>query len=303
MYDVEYCSNLEKIEIKSAHQKLNNSFCNDFQKRLKDLDRFIFLIDMYIIIESCAEDLKCITIEDFDMFWKINKCLLNYVNAVYAYKEYVNNYDPPLSVITEYYYKPKKWYKFICDFRNYIIHQSIIIKDYRPLDGDIFINIEEVIDVLADYSYPKNWQKRNAGDFKTWLEELKVDSVLIKNSHYLSMKYIVDQVSEELFEMQKDVLQYAFEKGVKKALQWLISLMPKENGIHQYTFVVNKENLPDDVWEPNYALEDFVRRMIKYLDPDNQVLKKLFDMLHEEGYEYFYDGCCNLNKFVEKYSL
>ncbi|MCI9488750.1 MAG: hypothetical protein HFG97_01810 [Dorea sp.] len=302
MYEVEYCNKPENGEIKSAHQQLDNCFCDGFHKKLKDLDRFIFLVDMHTIIESCAEDLKNIAIDDFDMFWKVNKRLLNYVNAVYGYKEYVNNYDPPLSVITESHYKQRKWYRFICDFRNYIIHQSIIIKDYRPADADIFINIEEIIDILAAYPYPNGWQRQNAENFSKWLEILKADSVPIKDSHYLSMKYIVKQVNEELSEMKEDVFRYAFDKRIKPALQWLISLMPKENGIYQYTFVVNKENLPNDVWEPNYALEDFVRRIIKYLGSDNQICKELFAMLQHEGYDYFYDGYCSLNDFVEKCS-
>ena len=227
MYEVEYCNKPENGEIKSAHQQLDNCFCDGFHKKLKDLDRFIFLVDMHTIIESCAEDLKNIAIDDFDMFWKVNKRLLNYVNAVYGYKEYVNNYDPPLSVITESHYKQRKWYRFICDFRNYIIHQSIIIKDYRPADADIFINIEEIIDILAAYPYPNGWQRQNAENFSKWLEILKADSVPIKDSHYLSMKYIVKQVNEELSEMKEDVFRYAFDKRIKPALQWLISLMPK----------------------------------------------------------------------------
>ena len=302
MYEVEYCNNPEQGEIKSANITLDDDFYSEFEQRLKDLDRFIFLVDMHTIIESCAEDLMNISIEDFDMFWKINKCLLNYVNAVYGYKEYVNSYDPPLSVITEKHYKQKSWYRFLCDFRNYIIHQSIIIKDYRPADADVFINIEQVTELLGAYSYPKDKQRKNAEVFSKWLDTLKADSVPIMDNHFLSMKYIVHQVSEELSDMKSEVLQYAFDKGVKPELQWLISLMQKVDGVYQYTFVVNKNNLPDDVWEPNFALEDFVRRMIKYLGADSQSCKELFSMLRGEGYEYFYDGYCGLNEFIEKCS-
>lgn len=143
MFELEYCSNPEIGELHSSGIKFDYQYDVEFDSKLKTLDKFLFLVDMHTIIDSCAKDFLEITIDDFDEFWKINKRLLNFVNAVYGYKEYVNSYEPSLKSITEKYYNMKKWYRFLCDFRNYIIHQSIIIKDaFKVLiDDDVMLRI------------------------------------------------------------------------------------------------------------------------------------------------------------------
>ncbi|MCI6767586.1 hypothetical protein [Porcincola intestinalis] len=299
MYELEYCNNPEVGALHSSGRRLEQTIGQEFDSKLKDLDKFIFLVDMHTIIESCAKDLVSVSITDFDEFWRINKLLLNFVNAVYSYKEYVNSYDPPLKAITEKYYNMKKWYRFICDFRNYIVHQSIIIKDYRPFDKDIFINIDEVIELLGAYKYPKDWQKRNAQEFQSWLDALKGDAVEIKEDHYLSMKNITALVSKEMGDMKDEVLLYAYNKGVKPALEWMLDYCPIINGRYQYAFIIDKKIGPDSVREPNYAFEDFVRRMVKTLGTDSTILSELITFLQNKNYNYFYDGYCTLEDFIE----
>ena len=92
MFEVEYCSNPNLGDIQSTGIKYDYAFDVEFDEKLKDLDKFLFLIDMHIIIDSCGSDLLSITIDDFDEFWKINKRLLNFANSVYSYKEYINSY-------------------------------------------------------------------------------------------------------------------------------------------------------------------------------------------------------------------
>lgn len=222
MFEVEYCNNPELGDIHSTDIKYDYTFDVEFNAKLKDLDKFLFLVDMHTIINSCGDDLLSITIDDFDEFWKINKQLLNFVNAIYGYKEYVNSYEPSLKPITEKYYDMKKWYRFICDFRNYIIHQSIIIKDYRPSDGDVFINIEEVAGLLSEYDYPKDWQRRNAEEFTEWIKTFKGDSLEIKDNHFLSMKNVTSLVIKEMSQMKDDVLMFAYKKSIKPSLVWLL---------------------------------------------------------------------------------
>lgn len=277
MFEVEYCNNPELGDIHSTGIKYNYAFDVEFDAKLKDLDKFLFLVDMHTIIDSCGDDLLSINIGDFDEFWKINKRLLNFVNAVYGYKEYVNSYEPSLKSITEKYYNMRKWYRFICDFRNYIIHQSIIIKDYRPFDGDVFINIEEVARLLSEYEYTKDWQRQNAKEFTEWIETFKEDSLEIKDNHFLSMKNVTSLVMKEMSQIKDEILMFAYEKSIKPSLVWLLEQIPKIDGIFQYAFIVDKANLPESVREPNYALEDFVRRMIKTLGDDSIICKELLN--------------------------
>lgn len=107
MFEVEYCNNPELGDIHSTDIKYDYTFDVEFNAKLKDLDKFLFLVDMHTIINSCGDDLLSITIDDFDEFWKINKQLLNFVNAIYCYKEYVDSYEPSLKLITEKYYNMK----------------------------------------------------------------------------------------------------------------------------------------------------------------------------------------------------
>lgn len=298
MFEVEYCDNPDVVDIHSTGIKYDYEYDVKFDAKLKDLDKFLFLLDMHMIIDSCGSDLLTITIEDFDEFWKVNKLLLNFVNAVYGYKEYVNSYEPSLKSITEKYYNKEGWYRFLCDFRNYIIHQSIIIKEYRPSDGDIFIHIEEVLELLSEYEYPKDWQRHNAKEFAKQLEKVKKGSLEIKDDHFLSMKNITLLVMEEMSYMKDEVLMYAYKKSVKPSLKWLLEQIPKIEGKYQYAFIVDKTNLPEAVREPNYALEDFVRRMIKTLGEDSVICNELFSLLNEVGYVFFYDGNCDMETFI-----
>ena len=298
MFEVEYCNNPENGNIYSAGIKYDFEFDKEFDAKLKALDKFLFLIDMHTIIDSCGDDLLSVTIDDFDEFWKINKLLLNFVNSVYGYKEYVNSYEPSLKSITEKYYDMKKWYRFLCDFRNYIIHQSIIVKDYRPSDGDIFINIEEVAELLTEYEYPKDWQRHNAEEFTKWIENFKEDTFEIKDVHFLSMKNVTSMVVTEMRAMKDEVLMYAYKKSIKSSLEWLFEQIPKVEGKYQYTFIVDKTNLPESVREPNYALEDFIRRVIKTLSEDSIICKEILELFTSVGYLFFYDGNCDIEDFI-----
>ena len=101
MFILEYCDDPEKGEIIASTTQFDYEFNRVFDSKLHDLDKFLFLVDMQIIIEACAEDLLVAEIDNLDEFWRINKTLLNFVNAIYGYKEYVNSYEPSLKAVTE----------------------------------------------------------------------------------------------------------------------------------------------------------------------------------------------------------
>lgn len=286
MFEVEYCDDPNNVELNSADIKYDLKFADEFDKKLTCLDKCMFLVDMYTIIESCGAELLSICIVE-DEFWKINKCLLNFVNAIYAYKEYLSNYEPSLESITSKYYNKKTWYRFICDFRNYIIHQSLIIKEYRPFDGEIFVNIEEIKESLIKYEYTKEWQKRKADDFVKWIETFKPDASIIEEKHFYSMKKITTLVLKEIKQMKKEILSYIYRKSIKSTVEWLIEKIIKVEGVFKYTFIVDK--ISQSVYEPNYALENFVKRMYKTLGEEFGLCQELKIQLNCKGYLSFYD--------------
>ncbi len=299
MFVLEYCNDPENADLHPGNQTFTDSFEKEFDKEINSLDRFIYLIDMFRIIESCSEDLVGVTINNMDEFWKINKCLLNYVNSVYSYKEFINSYDPPLKRITEDYYRSKKWYRFVCDYRNRVIHQSTIIKDYARGSMDIFVDLDEVIEIQESFHFEKESQRRNSERFAAVLVEMKKEAKVMQGKHFLSMKYIAKKADSEISAMRDEVLLYAYRKGIKPVLEWFISFMPIIEGTYQYVFIVDKNRLPDAVYEPNYVLEDFVRRLVAYLGKEHVVCKEIIDLLTKKQYNYFYDGNCDIDNYIQ----
>ena len=76
MFEVEYCNNPELGDIHSTDIKYDYTFDVEFNAKLKNLDKFLFLVDMHTIINSCGDDLLSITIDDFVEFWKINNIFI-----------------------------------------------------------------------------------------------------------------------------------------------------------------------------------------------------------------------------------
>lgn len=102
MYITKFCDDPDNIIVlDTAVKSFEDSIFKEYGEKLRILDRYMFLVDTYAIIMDCSSDLKAIMPQSEDAFWKVNKYLLNYVNAVYCYHEFVNNYDPPLKIITE----------------------------------------------------------------------------------------------------------------------------------------------------------------------------------------------------------
>ncbi len=289
MFVLEFCDNPNNPILIPGQVSYSDTFEYEFISQSKALDKFIYLVDMYRIIESCASELVNVSIDETEEFWKINKFLLNYVNSIFSYKEFVNSYDPPLKKITEHYYQQKKWYRFVCEYRNRVIHQSTIIKDYCPGSKDIFVDLDDVIEIQEGFQFKNDYQRKNSEKFKGILEELKKESKVRKGKNYLSMKYVVICANEEIREMKDEVLLIAFNKGVKPVLEWLISLIPIVDGNFKYAFIVNKESSPDSVYEPNYVLEDFYRKMFKCLGVENLISKEITNLFKQYKYENFFD--------------
>ncbi len=288
MYFLEYCKEPEHGELHSSGRCFDDSFKEEASQKLAGLDRFIYLVDMFRIIEDCSNDFLSIDAAEGIQFWRINKYLLNYVNAVYSLKEYVNSYAPPLKRVTERYYQSEDWYRFICDYRNRIIHQSAIIKDYSPKSGNIYVNLDELIQIqsrVVDESAERH--KENAERFKKKLEELKQSANTIESQHFLSMKTIIMKASNEIEAMKGEVLKYAFEKGVSPIISWMLSFVVWKDTNEQYVFIVNKET--KDCFEPNYAMESFILCMIEALGCNNSICQAIHAHLKEKHYDFFFE--------------
>lgn len=289
MYRVEYCDDPNNIQLIKSERIYQDSIEKKYQEKMDSVDQYIMLIDMFRIIESCSEDfIETLNLEDTG-FWRINKALLNYVNAVFSLREYVKNYKPSIKVINEKYYKKRKWYRFICEFRNRVIHQSIFIKEYNPEINDAWIDINEMIKIQNKVRIKSERQRDNKEIFNKVLEELKAESHEFRGKNYLSMRYVIVAANIEINHLKEEILEYAFEKTVKKDMQWFISQMEVVNGEYKYTFIVNSSNLPESVLEPNYTFEGYVKEIVERLGFNNGISREIGKLLEDNNYGKFFN--------------
>ena len=181
MYVTEYCDNPHNILLHCYSKQYDDSIVQECDIRQNEMDRFLYLVDGFMIIRDCAQDIQAISQCSEKEFWHVNKLLLNYLNSVYCYHEFVNAYNPSLKSIVEKYYKRQngnRWYRFICEYRNRVVHRSSIIKDYSK--DDAYLDLDELIKqeneniVSLSEDEEENGSKiSNARRFKQMLEDLK----------------------------------------------------------------------------------------------------------------------------------
>lgn len=307
MFVSEWCTDPDNITLQKASVIYDDSISEQFDEKRKKMDRFLYLVDNYAIIRDCAEDLKAIQPHSDDRFWKVNKCLLNYVNAVFCYREFISNYDPPLSKISEQYYRfdfGKKWYRFVCELRNHVIHQSIIINSYDRETGEIYINLAELEEKqkekIKDQGLEKN---KGAQYFLSMIQGLAQNpDGGGKDKPLCSMKKIVRLAGQELYDMSNDIFLEAYKKGVKPIMKWMLSLVQHSDDTDRYTFIVNKENRSYAPIEPNFSLEWYFKNMVQRLGKDSIVIHSMRHLFVSNGYSYFYDGSCDIDAFINRWS-
>ena len=107
-----------------------------------------------------------------------------------------------------------------------------------------------------------------------------------------------------------DIHNYTKEdKGVRPALERLLSWSYESSEGYQYSFIVNKQyiNFPgkEDIacFEPTYAIEDFYKNMLRSLGKESVICKTILNFLLSHNYLYSYDEKCCINLFPEKYAL
>lgn len=105
------------------------------------------------------------------------------------------------------------------------------------------------------------------------------------------------------------LMAYSFDKGVRPALERLLSWSYESSEGYQYSFIVNKQyiNFPgkEDIacFEPTYAIEDFYKNMLRSLGKESVICKTILNFLLSHNYLYSYDEKCCINFFPEKYAL
>lgn len=225
----------------------------DFEVKLERLDKFVYLIQLFEILKSNSEDFLLCNVTKKDMFWKINKYLLGYVNAVYSYKEYVTYYSSRKSEfykIQDKYYLSCGKYRFLCEYRNRIIHQSALIKDTDKNTGDPYIDLLELISyfesLIDDCSKnPKQISKNEkTREYIAHLETYKDKCLQFNGRPYLSAKKIVNEANTEISEMNERLCFNLWNSEIKDIFSWIHNMLVFEDNKYEHTYAV-KDRDPD----------------------------------------------------------
>lgn len=284
MFELEYCDDPEKGEIKSSGITFDDSLAMKYEKACRILENYLYLIDMFRIIQSCADDLLLVNTMDKE-YWKVNKALLNYVNAIYSFKEMANVFFPPIKSITEAYYQRCQWYRFVCDFRNSVIHESVISTDYDKEEA--YVILDRLIDI-QNRRKVNSHQKINRERQIVYLEAMKEKAKYHEGLYYYGVKQICQDVSSEIKQMQKEVISYVCKENVIPELEWIFSILYKQNGKIMYSFIIDKEKGLQSVCEPNYLLEDFFVKLKELLGEDSEVFGNVKSLFEVNAYAYFF---------------
>lgn len=291
----------DQNEYFNPNVRYDDSFLNEYCNKLEILDRFIYLLDMFKIIEDATTKIEQMTFSDDDNYWKISKCLLDYVNTIFSYKEYVRSFMPLKrngnykmdNRVNDKYYKEENWYRFICEYRNRVIHHGTRINDYSLKKNEFYIIVDSLRKELTD---PKIDDKS-----KNCLTELIkiIDNhpgccVTISDENHLEksclgIKRISAMVLEEINTMKDDILFNAYKFNVLPALEWILSKIYTSERGYSFTLIID-ENQPDKVWyEPNNIVEEFFKDMKNMLGNNHAICRNIKILFQKKDYSHFYN--------------
>lgn len=311
MFIEKFCPNPSIIKTESdldtGVRHYDDSILEEYESIATFIDKFIILADMIKIVESCSIDFLTHKLEYEQNFWLVNKLLLNYTNAAYSFQECASKFDTTVRRIFDKYMKSQLWSPFIISYRMLMVHHSDIMKYYDPTKNDVFICIEEEQKKInrlinrascRNHKPPRSLEKLNAY-FTDAIPYSKEDEK--SGKHYLSVKPIIEQSSNELVYIGNSIIDQIFQSEVIKRLERLISLVVQQKGTYCYTFLVNEVTRLD--CEPNLILEEAFRRMLITFGSDSKIGINLIDFFRSKNYTFFYDQNANIDTLINLYGL
>lgn len=297
MYRVEYCDDPNNPILIKGEEEYGSDFEIEYEKNMDILDNFEALTMMYKIIELCKNELY-LALDDENTLWpEINKVWLNYLNSIYSCKEFISNYEPSLMDVHDKYYKKDGWYRFICDYRNKVVHSSEIIRERTLEKKEILVEYDGVHETKRKVrSLKKTIENMDALKNKL-LKDL--DTKVYKKTsrgiekEYLIAKKIIDKVNGELENMKEEITLEAFGEEMNSALEWFIDKIPVIDGEYKYAFIVDydkyEKNNNEGVLEPNFTMEQFVYSVFYNIGTDSLVAQKIVKILENHNYNEFFD--------------
>lgn len=287
MYTVFYADENNENLISSDYEA-EDVIEKDLAEKVGVLDEYVYLASMYRIFLDCADDFEVFRVERKKDFWKSNKYLLNYVNAMYTFKEYIENKyekDTPVRRIANKYYRNTKWYTFLCNYRNRIIHQSAVIKDYDKNSGDVYICLDELVDAAEQQMQESSKGKDNAQRFIDFVKAQYADPAT-DGKHYIGAKKVMAFADEEIRQMSNEIFKSLFDDEIRPCLEWFLSTTLKGKEKYYNTYLVQNETRRNV--QINFFIEDYLVNVFYMLGSSFDAVKSWISLLKEKGYDVFY---------------
>ena len=313
MYITQYCddpNNVKQDQLMVAPGEYPDSIFTDYRRRLRIIDKLLYLDDTFTIALDAGDSFVGTIPQGTTVFWEINKNLLNYVNAIFCLHEIINSYNNNvINSTADVFWKKQNgrfWYRFMCEYRDCVVHHSIRIKRFFPMNGDSKISIDELIEELGwliqDKQQAKYHNKLSAFQHLVERLEKKMKVIICDGERYCSMKEIVMRTSREITDLYTQILPKIFEDVVCPEINWLLDLIHFEEGVAKYTFVVNTERYDSEL-EPNFSVERYYRSLLLQFGKNHRVCKTMRDLLESRNYTHFYEGNLDIESFADKWSL
>lgn len=241
-------------------EEIDNDIIEQFRVHEERIDQFVYYLNLYqTILTSANEYLQYQPDMNFyEMeFWKEIQLLQNYVNSVLCFKDFLWKYDAtgsrkedigPVGCIEDEYYNKKGWIRFLYEYRNLINHASRFGKDYNPNNGDVYVDVDELINIQNEAKYRK--KNNSIGFFKKFLREHDGKSKWL-------IKDVIKNTGEELERMFYDETIKIFELYVRTSMHWFLEQIAKSpEGEYQDTWIVEvDQDKYKGNWEFNHPLE------------------------------------------------
>ena len=272
----------------SSEYEAEDTIEKDLAEKVDVLDEYVYLASIYRIFLDCADDFKAFRVMQKKDFWKSNKYLLNYVNAMYTFKEYVENKyekDSPVRKIANKYYRNTQWYTFLCNYRNRIIHQSAVIKDYDKNSGDVYICLDELVNAAEQQMKESSKGKDNAQRFIEFVKAQYADPAT-DGKHYIGAKKVMELANEEILLMSNEIFKSLFDDEIQPCLEWFLSTTLKGKDRYYNTYLVQDDTRRNV--QINFFLEDYLVNVIYMLGCSFDAVKSWIALYKENGYELFY---------------
>lgn len=228
----------------------SGDFWNEFKEKRNEIDKFIYLINIYrTILESGANYLKfSFENEPYLLFWKEIELQQNFINAVACYKSCLESYDVhnrkkgPVASVGEDAYQSWTWFRFIYEYRNLLYHRNAFAKDYAQ-NGDVYVDYAELSDILK-----KGKKEKLKAEFDAFCR----DTAIVQKE---PMKSIVKKVLKELEAIHYKTTTEAFDNYIFSAVYWISEHLYKDNnGNYADTYRYDGSTVEEELNQPIEAL-------------------------------------------------